>query len=152
SLGVASAGTQGESLWDVLKKADERMYRYKIRNSSKARERIVKAFLGRLEKMSPAPLELFVSLCCRTGQILNLPARQLANLELLARLNNIGKMSCLENILEKTGPLTEQEWEVVRHHAEKGQKIALSLAPIAPLADLVLKHHERWDGHGYPLG
>lgn len=152
SLGIASAESPQTSLWDVMKRADERMYRYKTRNSSKVRERIVAAFLRKLEGMAPESLELFVNLCYSTGRRLNLPARQLANLELLARIHNIGQMSGPEDILEKKGPLTMQEWDVIRHHSEKGQRIALSLAPIAPLADLILKHHERWDGCGYPLG
>jgi len=58
----------------------------------------------------------------------------------------------LENILFKNGPLNKDEWEIMKQHCEKGYRIALSSPELASIADLILKHHERWDGNGYPLG
>ncbi|MBS3779401.1 MAG: HD domain-containing protein [Desulfovermiculus sp.] len=56
------------------------------------------------------------------------------------------------NILFKPSPLTEAEWEVMRQHPEKGHRIALASTDLAGIADLILRHHERWDGQGYPMG
>jgi two-component system cell cycle response regulator len=74
------------------------------------------------------------------------------SVELGALLHDIGKVRVPESILGKPGPLTHEEWEVMRGHPEAGERI---LAPIAALADvlpLVRSSHERWDGTGYPDG
>lgn len=73
------------------------------------------------------------------------------NLLLLAKVRNLGKMDIPERILSKEGPLTDEKWRIMRRHPEIGYRIALSAANLSPVADLILKHHERWDGSGYPL-
>lgn len=54
--------------------------------------------------------------------------------------------------VDHSGPLDAQEWEVIRRHPEVGCSIAQISDDFAHLCDLILKHHERWDGQGYPLG
>jgi len=66
------------------------------------------------------------------------------------RLHDIGKIGIREEILNKEGPLTAQEYEQVKQHVTIGSQI---LAPLAHLRDIigyVRSHHERWDGQGYP--
>ena len=67
-------------------------------------------------------------------------------------LHDVGKIGVPERILNKAGPLSEDEWEVMRLHPETGVRVIgpLGLAPM--VSDLVLHHHERWDGGGYPGG
>lgn len=68
------------------------------------------------------------------------------------RLHDIGKVAVPEAILGKPGPLTEDEWDVMRQHAAHGQRL-VSLAPtFAFVADIIGEHHERWNGAGYPAG
>jgi HD-GYP domain-containing protein (c-di-GMP phosphodiesterase class II) len=57
-----------------------------------------------------------------------------------------------DSILFKPGPLTADEWRIMKLHPEKGYRIAISSPDLSSVADLILKHHERWDGRGYPLG
>ena len=71
---------------------------------------------------------------------------------LLARVHDIGKLGIPDAVLFKPGPLSNEEWEIMRQHPEKGYRIALATPELAGVADLILKHHERWDGSGYPLG
>ncbi len=61
-------------------------------------------------------------------------------------------MGILDQILFKPGPLTEEWWGLVRQHCEIGHRIASSVPELEAIADLILMHHERWDGQGYPLG
>ena len=75
-----------------------------------------------------------------------------STLNLLCLLHDIGKISIPLDILNKPGKLTENEWNIIRSHAEKGYQITSSSHDIEPIADLVLHHHERWDGKGYPDG
>jgi len=70
----------------------------------------------------------------------------------LARLNNSRDYPIPDHILFKPGPLNDDEWKIMRQHPEKGYRIAQETTDLAGIADLILKHHERWDGKGYPLG
>lgn len=65
-------------------------------------------------------------------------------------LHDVGKIGVPETILMKPGPLTADEWEVMRRHPQTGARVVqpLGLGPI--VSDVVLHHHERWDGAGYP--
>ena len=67
-----------------------------------------------------------------------------------AELHDIGKIAIPEAILDKPGPLNEEEWEFMRGHPLLGERI-LDVAPaLRPIAKLVRSSHERWDGNGYP--
>jgi HD-GYP domain-containing protein (c-di-GMP phosphodiesterase class II)/putative methionine-R-sulfoxide reductase with GAF domain len=86
------------------------------------------------------------------GKELELDRDALKRLELGALFHDIGKIGIPSEILQKPGPLTDDEFEIVKEHPELGEKI---LAPIDRLADvrpIVRACHERWDGLGYPDG
>jgi diguanylate cyclase (GGDEF)-like protein len=86
------------------------------------------------------------------GRALELEGDALKRLELGALFHDIGKIGVPSEILQKAGPLTDEEFEIVKTHPELGEKI---LAPIERLADvrpIVRACHERWDGLGYPDG
>lgn len=74
------------------------------------------------------------------------------NLALLAMLHDIGKIGIPLEILNKPGKLTDSEWTLLKTHAEKGYQICASSPELRGIAEMVLHHHERWDGHGYPMG
>lgn len=68
-------------------------------------------------------------------------------------LHDIGKIGIPAAILNKRGSLTEREWAVMRQHSEIGQQILLLAGGVfGCLAPIVVAHHERWDGQGYPYG
>ncbi|GAC1409144.1 MAG: hypothetical protein NVSMB57_01450 [Actinomycetota bacterium] len=67
-------------------------------------------------------------------------------------LHDIGKICVPETILNKNGPLTEKEWEVMRKHSTTGAQIVASVGALANAAPIIESHHERWDGNGYPRG
>lgn len=69
-----------------------------------------------------------------------------------ALLHDIGKLSMPDSILTKTGPLTEEEWEIIKHHPEMGVGILKYIVGLRGCVDAVLYHHERYDGKGYPRG
>lgn len=75
-----------------------------------------------------------------------------SNLSLLCLLHDIGKIGVPLEILNKPGKLTSEEWDVLRSHPMKGYQIAKSSAELEGIADMILHHHERWDGAGYPDG
>ena len=69
-----------------------------------------------------------------------------------ALLRDIGKLAIPEHILAKPGPLTPEEFQKVQIHPEVGVEILRSVPFPYPVTSLILGHHERWDGHGYPAG
>ncbi len=73
-------------------------------------------------------------------------------LEFGAILHDIGKISVRESVLSKSGPLTLEEWQEMRQHPVVGGHMLEGIPYLAPAIPVVLYHHERWDGTGYPEG
>ncbi|MRR10336.1 HD domain-containing protein [bacterium] len=83
---------------------------------------------------------------------LRLPDSQLAHLRRGVLLHDIGKMGIPDAVLLKPGPLTEEEWQVMRQHPLYAFDLLSSIAYLKPAIDIPYAHHERWDGSGYPRG
>ncbi|MBL7077855.1 MAG: HD domain-containing protein, partial [Kiritimatiellae bacterium] len=69
-----------------------------------------------------------------------------------AFLHNIGKIAIPDNILLKPGPLTDEEWAIMKTHSQTGYDILRSSQFLQDTAQVVYQHHEHWDGSGYPQG
>lgn len=67
-------------------------------------------------------------------------------------LHDVGKIGVPDAILNKEGPLTDHEWKTMRKHPELGVKIVEPIGFSSAATDIILSHHERWDGKGYPFG
>jgi HD-GYP domain-containing protein (c-di-GMP phosphodiesterase class II) len=93
-----------------------------------------------------------VALAHRVGDELGLSDRELMQVEQVAQLHDVGKVAVPDHILQKPGPLTEDEWETIREHSVAGARIVRSIAGLAHLATAIRAAHERWDGMGYPDG
>ncbi|MDQ6662112.1 MAG: diguanylate cyclase, partial [Chloroflexota bacterium] len=88
-----------------------------------------------------------------TARQLNRPDDEIRLLRLAALLHDIGKIGIPDTILHKPGPLTDEEWDIMRRHPQIGRKILEQAGGILQhLAHIVVAHHERWDGRGYPAG
>ena len=75
---------------------------------------------------------------------------QIRSIAMGAWLHDIGKLAIPDRILLKPGPLTDREWQVMRRHARIGYELVKSISFLAGAAEIVLTHHERFDGSGYP--
>ena len=84
------------------------------------------------------------------GAYLNLSRDQRRNLHWGSYLHDIGKVGIPDSVLLKTGELTPDEWEIMRKHVLIGADICKQYPPIQKVIPIVLHHHERWDGSGYP--
>ena len=82
---------------------------------------------------------------------MGLPAPAIGRVRFAARLHDLGKVWISRDILDKPGPLTEAEWVEIRRHPATAARL-LQIAELHDLADVVLAHHERPDGTGYPRG
>ncbi len=155
SLGAATAVSSEHPLEEVFKKSDSLMYRDKLLRSTSSRTKIVSALLEVLQErdhLSEGHADRLEELSLKIAERLGLSSRQMNDLSLLAQFHDLGKVGIPERVLYKDGPLTADEREMIRQHPEKGYRIATSSPNLAVVADLILRHHERWDGSGYPLG
>lgn len=86
------------------------------------------------------------------GQKIGLDEKTLNRLELGAMIHDIGKVSTPETILNKPGRLTPDEFNIMKNHPEDGANIIMPLTPLTEIVPIVLSHHEKLDGSGYPNG
>ena len=92
------------------------------------------------------------NIACRIGTEFGLDTKQLSILRRGAFLHDIGKIGVSDNILHKPGPLTNEEWRIMRQHPEIGARIVRGIPFLAETMPVIRYHHERWNGSGYPLG
>jgi response regulator RpfG family c-di-GMP phosphodiesterase len=93
-----------------------------------------------------------VNLALAVGQRLELSAADLLEVEQVALLHDIGKIGIPDRILQKPGPLTNDEWNIMRTHPVIGADLVSRMEAVAHLAPAIRAEHERWDGTGYPDG
>ncbi|NTX99000.1 HD domain-containing phosphohydrolase [Deinococcus sp. JMULE3] len=83
---------------------------------------------------------------------MGVPAEQLVHIWRGALLHDIGKVGIPDAILLKPGPLTDEEWQVMRQHPQMAFDVLRPIAFLHPALDIPLAHHEHWNGGGYPRG
>ena len=88
----------------------------------------------------------------RLGRRLGLSELELTHVRRGAMLHDIGKMAIPDSILLKPGPLTTEEWEMIRQHTRYAYELLWPISYLGPAIDIPHFHHERWDGSGYPDG
>ncbi len=90
------------------------------------------------------------------GREMGLTGEELFRLELAALLHDVGKIGIPDHILKKTGLYTDEEYEIMKQHPQRGAAVLIPLTPFSLVAESALFHHERWDGDqtcrfpGYP--
>jgi putative nucleotidyltransferase with HDIG domain len=91
-------------------------------------------------------------LAVRLAELLNLTSAQVEQLRTGALLHDLGKLGIRDEVLNKAGPLSAEEWAMMRRHTDIGADLIAQHSALAHLAPMVRHHHERWDGSGYPSG
>jgi putative nucleotidyltransferase with HDIG domain len=86
------------------------------------------------------------------GKRVKLSSKKLENLKMAAILHDVGKIGIEESILNKPGALTTEEFNKIKQHPEDGAKIIQDIEFLKQAADIIMGHHEKIDGTGYPKG
>jgi two-component system cell cycle response regulator len=140
---------------DALQLADQRMYDHKHGSRSSASEQSSGVLLRVVAERDPTlgdhqlgVAELVEAVAVKLG----LPAGEVARARLAAALHDVGKMGVPDAILEKAGPLTEDEWKFLYRHTLIGERILQAATALSHVAGIVRSSHERYDGTGYPDG
>ncbi|MCF7931122.1 MAG: diguanylate cyclase, partial [Acholeplasmataceae bacterium] len=140
---------------EVIKNAENNMYSNKILHGQSARnETIMTLFETLNEKFEEEKLhsDRVSQYCKKMGEKLKLSIDQTKELAFAGLMHDIGKITIPDNILDKPGKLTDEEWIIMKKHTINGYNILRSADKYSRLAEYALTHHERWDGNGYPNG
>jgi diguanylate cyclase (GGDEF)-like protein len=155
SFGWVLVPTEANTYTDAMRLADRRMYAQKQGGRQSAGRQSTNVLLSALTERSPGlgdhldgVSELAEQLARRAG----LGQDQVEEVRLGAQLHDVGKMGLPDDILNKPGPLTPDEWTFIRRHTLIGERILFAAPALADVAKLVRSSHERWDGNGYPDG
>lgn len=155
SIGWSVKTESEEETEKVLSMAEDYMYRKKINESQSMRNQTVKIIMQTLNECNireQIHSERVSKISRKIGEAMNLGNEELKNLETAGLMHDIGKIAIDRNILNKSGKLSEAEYEEVKRHPEIGYHILKSVDLYTKIAEYVLLHHERWDGNGYPRG
>ncbi len=155
ALGLASKTSSEESIYQVLNRAEENMYKNKLTTSRRVKTRVLKRQLKNLSENSletEQHANRMQKAARKLGKVIDLSPAELDRLSLLTSLHDIGKTVVSQEILRKPDPLPEEKWEKVKEHAATGYNIVSATEEFAHIGDEILSHHERWDGEGYPRG
>ena len=155
SFGAEVKVDASESLQHIFNSAENSMNRSKLSESPSARSKAVHTIISTLHEKNKR--EEFHSrrvgdLSAQLGQAYGLSTKEIQELKTVGLLHDIGKIAVDESILNKKGKLDQKEWEAIRRHPEIGWKILSAAGELGEFASIVLAHHERIDGRGYPQG
>jgi HD-GYP domain-containing protein (c-di-GMP phosphodiesterase class II) len=152
---MAINSESGANVRELLTEADTHMSREKTLSSQSIHSSVVSTLRKALEArdfITEGHASRVKELCERLARSMGLPERNIMDLHLMAQFHDIGKVGIPDRILMKPGPLTPEEAIDMQRHCEIGYRVALAATDLVPIADWILKHHEWWNGQGYPQG
>lgn len=153
SLGWATKQDVRESMVDTIKTAEEFMYRRKLYESPSTRDSIIQSVMTTLKGNGGYEMlhsDHIDTLCDKVGIAFGLDQDDVQKLRTACQYHDIGKIAIDPAILNKEGPLTPEEWKIIKRHPETGYRLLSAVPEFGELAEYILAHHERWDGKGYP--
>lgn len=173
SVGVSTYPSKAKTDAELLRRADEACYRAKFlyKNRVEAYHSILEdlqtniaeidhetiasiktliAVINARDKYTYGHVERVVFYCTLLAEKMKLSDKDKKNLIYSAYLHDVGKINIPEEILMKTDPLTDEEWEILKNHPQKAAEIIDNISPLKNLVPIILQHHERYDGTGYP--
>jgi two-component system, cell cycle response regulator len=155
SCGFAEIPREATDATSALELADKRMYEQKDSRRPAIGVEVQAVLLRILQHRAPdlsAHGDSVAELSGRVGTALGISGGELEALRRAAELHDIGKVAIPDAVLEKPGPLSDDEWRFMRQHTVLGERILSAAESLAPLGRIVRATHERWDGDGYPDG
>ena len=113
---------------------------------------VLTSFISPLPHYGGQPSALIAAIVVDMARQLELPDAEVDRIKIAALLHDVGKVAVPEEILDKPAPLTSAEWRTVVQHPRIGQVILEHAAALKDAVPIILHHHERYAGHGYPYG
>lgn len=155
SIGFAIKDKKSQSIQDILKIAEDMMYKKKMFDAPSRRGKIIEVIISTLHEKNPKEEQhshRVSELCAMLADALHLSNDEKRKAVSAGLLHDIGKIAIPEELLNKSGTLTQEEYKILCTHPEIGYRILQSTHDMSEIAEIILTHHERWDGKGYPRG
>lgn len=155
SLGYSVSDMVPNDMGRLFKEADDSMYREKMLHRQSASSAIVKTLMKALEArdfITEGHADRLQRLVEAMAGVLGINNKSISDLRLLAKFHDIGKVGIPDRVLFKPGPLTPEETGIMKQHCEIGYHIAQAAYVLMDIGEWIHKHHEWWNGNGYPLG
>lgn len=155
SLGWDTKTAMDKEFSEILKNAENAMYKHKIIQTEGLRGNLINTIIKTLHEKNPREerhSERVGEVAQKIGAAIGFSETEAGKLKLIGHLHDIGKIAIDESILNKEGRLTEREQEEIQRHPDVGYRILSATSEMLDFADCILSHHERWDGKGYPRG
>ncbi|MBN2795276.1 MAG: transporter substrate-binding domain-containing protein [Clostridia bacterium] len=155
SIGFANYGTDAFSIEDMIKVADDFMYREKLFHRQSTKSKNIETLVTMLDErdfITQGHGSRMTRLVVDLAKALNVPESQVESLTLFAQFHDIGKIGISDAILFKPGKLSDTEYIEMKRHTEIGFRIAESSPDLIHISEWIYKHHEWWNGKGYPFG
>ena len=155
SFGYKSKHNLKDDIQEAFRGAEDSMYRQKLIEIPSMRSGAIETILTTLyekDKYSEIHSRSVSLISERLAKSCGLNRQDVAEVKTAGLLHDIGKIIIPEIILKKEGKLTTEEYELMKTHSEIGFRILNSTSDMRGISNIVLNHHERWDGKGYPRG
>jgi diguanylate cyclase (GGDEF)-like protein len=154
SFGAVVLPQEAASAKQSLQMADRRMYAQKANVRLSLSDEVGALLQVQMEQNPDLSLHSHqvTELVERTARLLGLDGSDVAKIRIASELHDIGKTAIPDHILEKPGPLSDDEWAFMKQHTVVGERILTASPALAAAAPIVRASHERFDGTGYPDG
>lgn len=173
SIGISVFPDKAKNDVELIKSADDALYRAKFFNKNRVETytsildelkndieeehidlitsiKTLISVINAKDRYTYGHVERVVMYCRLLADKIGLSEKDKKNLIYGAYMHDIGKINISKEILNKNMPLTKDEWDIMKQHSENGVEIIKSVESLKDIAPLILHHHERYDGTGYP--
>lgn len=155
SFGYKTKYDKEEDIQDIYRSAEDSMYRQKLIEIPSMRSSAIETILTTLYEKdinSENHSRRVSNISERLAKAYGLERQEVSEVKTAGLLHDIGKIIIPINIINKVGKLTKEEYDSIKTHPEIGFRILNSTSDMRSISNIILNHHERWDGKGYPRG
>lgn len=155
SFGFAAKESEKQSVLETVVNAENHMYTHKIYERASMRSKTIDIIMNTLFEKSNRESQhsnRVSALCEAIASNMDFDKDDVNQIRIAGLVHDIGKIGIKENILNKAGRLDNDEWEEMKKHPEAGWRILITTIEFSEISKFVLRHHERWNGSGYPNG
>jgi diguanylate cyclase (GGDEF)-like protein/PAS domain S-box-containing protein len=155
SFGVDTKRRSEQSIVEILQNSENYMYRHKLYEQNSTKSDTINIIMNTLfEKSNRESLhsQRVSDYCGKIATEMKFDKDEINKIKIAGLVHDIGKIGIREDILNKPGKLTEEEWKEIKKHPEASWRILSSSLEYSEIARYIYEHHEKWDGSGYPRG
>lgn len=153
SFGFSTKHSIKQNLQEIRISAEDKMYREKLNEIPSMRSSAIGTILSTLhekDKNSETHSKLVSKIAVKIAMKLGMNREKINEIKTAGLLHDIGKIMVPTAIITKKGTLTEEEYDLIKKHPEIGYRILSSSKDLRDISEIILFHHERYDGKGYP--